>query len=184
MERWTGGDDWLTLNVFSPDPGGDAGLPVMVWIHGGGYAVGASAHARVRPLAGSPATASCWSTANHRVGVEGFAHLDGAPADKELLDQVAALEWVRDNIGAFGGDPGRVTVFGQSARAGSVAALAVMPRAAGLFRRAVAQSVPGTFFAPKALGRDIAERPRRRAGAAGERSGTVHRGARTGGACR
>jgi para-nitrobenzyl esterase len=63
-----------------------------------------------------------------------------------LLDQVAALEWVRDNIRVFGGDSGRVTVFGQSAGGGSAAALLAMPRAAGLFRRAIAQSVPGTFF--------------------------------------
>ena len=89
------------------------------------------------------------------MGVEGFAHIEGAPANRGLLDQVAALEWVRDNIRAFGGDPGRVTVFGQSAGGGSVAALSAMPRAAGLFRRAIAQSVPGTFFTPE-LARDIA----------------------------
>ncbi len=94
-------------------------------------------------------------TFNYRVGIEGFAHIEGAPANRGLLDQVAALEWVRDNIRAFGGDPGRVTVFGQSAGGGSVAALLAMPRAAGLFRRAIAQSVVGTFFTPE-LARDIA----------------------------
>ena len=70
-------------------------------------------------------------TFNYRVGVEGFAHIEGAPANWGLLDQVAALGWVRDNIREFGGDPARVTVFGQSAGGGSVAALLAMPRAAG-----------------------------------------------------
>jgi para-nitrobenzyl esterase len=94
-------------------------------------------------------------TFNYRVGMEGFAHIEGAPANRGLLDQVAALTWVRDNIAAFGGDPGRVTVFGQSAGAGSVASLLAMPRAAGLFQRAIAQSVPGTFFSAE-LAADIA----------------------------
>ena len=94
-------------------------------------------------------------TFNYRVGIEGFAQIEGAPANRGLLDQIAALEWVRDNIRAFGGDPDRVTVFGESAGAGSVAALLAMPRAAGLFGRAVAQSVQGTFFSPE-LAADIA----------------------------
>jgi para-nitrobenzyl esterase len=87
-------------------------------------------------------------TFNHRVGVEGYAYLPGVPANRALLDQVAALHWVRENIAAFGGDPDRVTVFGESAGAGAIAALFVMPAAAGLFRRAIAQSIPGTFFSP------------------------------------
>ncbi|MGH3183728.1 MAG: carboxylesterase family protein, partial [Streptosporangiaceae bacterium] len=85
-------------------------------------------------------------TFNHRVGVEGFAQLPGVPANRGLLDQVAALRWVRENIASFGGDPDLVTVFGESAGAGAIASLLVMPAAAGLFRRAIAQSVPGTFF--------------------------------------
>ncbi|GAA0583522.1 carboxylesterase family protein [Paractinoplanes ferrugineus] len=142
------GDGWLTVNVWSPSPGPGARLPVLVWIHGGGYTVGRSSSpeydggrlAREGPVV--------LVTFNYRLGVEGFAHIDGAPANRGLLDQVAALEWVRDNIGAFGGDPARVTVFGESAGGGSVAALLAMPRASGLFRAAVAQSVPGTFFSP------------------------------------
>jgi para-nitrobenzyl esterase len=86
---------------------------------------------------------------NYRVGVEGFAHIAGAPDNRGILDQVAALRWVQDNIAAFGGDPGRVTVFGQSAGAGCIAALLAMPMAAGLFRRAIAQSAPGTYFSPR-----------------------------------
>ncbi len=79
-------------------------------------------------------------TLNYRLGFEGFGEIDGAPANRGLLDQVAALEWVRDNIRAFGGDPDRVTVFGQSAGGGSAAALLAMPRAAGLFRRVAPSS--------------------------------------------
>ena len=154
MSLLVGGEDWLTLNVWSPDPSRDAGLPVMVWIYGGAYAIGMSSlpeYDGARLARDGVVLVSV----NYRVGMEGFAHIEGAPANRGLLDQVAALEWVRDNIRAFGGDPGRVTVFGQSAGGGSVAALSAMPRAAGLFRRAIAQSVPGTFFTPE-LARDIA----------------------------
>jgi para-nitrobenzyl esterase len=77
--------------------------------------------------------------------MEGFAQLEGAPANRGLLDQVAALRWVQENIGAFGGDPDRVTVFGESAGAGSIAALLAMPSAEGLFHRAILQSLPGTY---------------------------------------
>ncbi|WP_220498750.1 carboxylesterase/lipase family protein [Microbispora sp. H10949] len=150
----TAGDDWLTVNVWTPEPDPAAGLPVMVWIPGGGYVSGNAA------LPGYDAGRLAASgvvvvTLNYRLGIEGFALIDGAPANRGLLDQVVALRWVRDNIRAFGGDPDRVTVFGESAGGGSVAALLAMPRAAGLFRRAVAQSVPGTFFSPE-LAADIA----------------------------
>jgi para-nitrobenzyl esterase len=148
-------DDWLTLNVWSPEPAVDAKLPVMVWIHGGGYLIGASS----RPEYDGGRLARDGEvlvvTVNYRLGLEGFAQIEGAPANRGLLDQVAALEWVRDNIGAFGGDPDRVTIFGESSGAGSVAALLAMPRAAGLFHRAIAQSVPGTFFATE-LAEDVA----------------------------
>ena len=139
------GDDWLTVNVWSPDLGG--GLPVMVWIQGGAYTFGMSGlpeyDGSTLALGGVVVV-----TFNYRVGLEGFGYVEGTPANRGLLDQVAALEWVQDNISAFGGDPDRVTIFGQSAGGGSVAALMAMPRAAGLFRRAIAQSVPGTYFTP------------------------------------
>ncbi|MFI9760327.1 carboxylesterase/lipase family protein [Streptomyces sp. NPDC051963] len=149
------GDDWLTVNVWTPEPDPGAGRAVMVWIHGGAYMIGASG----RPEYDGGRLARDGDvvvvTFNYRVAAEGFAQIEGAPANRGLLDQVAALEWVRDTIGAFGGDPDRVTVFGQSAGGGSVAALLAMPSAAGLFRRAVAQSVQGTFFTPE-LAADIA----------------------------
>jgi para-nitrobenzyl esterase len=146
-------EGWLTVNVWTPDPVAD--LPVMVWIQGGGYLLGTSGLPEYDGGRLARDGGVVVVTFNYRVGIEGFAQIDGAPANRGLLDQVAALEWVRDNIGAFGGDPGRVTVFGQSAGGGSVAALLAMPRAAGLFRRAIVQSMPGTFFTPE-LAADIA----------------------------
>ena len=139
------GGDWLTVNVWSPDLGG--GLPVMVWVQGGAYLFGRSG---LPEYDGSNLARDgvVVVTFNYRVGLEGFGHVEGTPVNRGLLDQVAALEWVGDNIRGFGGDPDLVTLFGQSAGAGSVAALLAMPRAAGLFRRAIAQSVPGTFFTP------------------------------------
>ncbi|MDX3530413.1 carboxylesterase family protein [Streptomyces sp. ID05-39B] len=149
------GDDWLTVNVWTPDPAPAEARPVMVWIYGGAYKLGHAGSpgydARHIARAGDLVVVSF----NYRVGIEGFARMEGAPANRGLLDQVAALEWVRDNIAEFGGDPGRVTVFGESAGAGSVAALLAMPAARGLFGRAIAQSVPGTYFSDE-LARDLA----------------------------
>ncbi len=142
---------WLTANVWSPDLAGR--LPVMVWIQGGAYVFGTSG---LPEFDGSVLARHgvVVVTFNYRVGLEGFGLVEGTPANRGLLDQVAALEWVREVAGAFGGDPARVTLFGQSAGGGSVAALLAMPRAQGLFRRAIAQSVPGTFFTP-ALAADV-----------------------------
>ncbi len=142
--------NWLTLNIWSPDlaaakSGG--GLPVLVWIHGGAYIFGSASEPRYdgSTLAGLGAVVV---TFNYRLGVEGFAQIEGAPANRGLLDAAAALRWVAENVARFGGDPSNVTVFGESAGAGIIAALLAMPSASGLFRRAIAQSVPGTFFAP------------------------------------
>ncbi len=137
--------EWLTVNVWTPDTQA-RGLPVMVWVHGGAYLFGSGGpgYDGTRFASGGAVFVSC----NYRLGMEGFALIDGAPANRGLLDVVAALRWVRDNIGGFGGDPASVTVFGESAGAGVIAALLAMDDATGLFRRAIAQSVPGTFFAP------------------------------------
>jgi para-nitrobenzyl esterase len=148
-------DDWLTLNVWAPAPDPAARRPVMAWIYGGAYKVGSAEIPAYDAARLAREGDLVVVTFNYRTGVEGFAELEGAPANRGLLDQVAALEWVRDNIAAFGGDPDLVTVFGQSAGAGSVAALLAMPRAAGLIRRAIAQSVPGLFYSPP-LAADIA----------------------------
>lgn len=146
--------DCLTINVWSPDLAAD--LPVMVWIHGGAFLVG-SASQPVFDGANLARGGVVVVTFNHRVGVEGFASLEGAPDNRGLLDQIAALTWVQENIDAFGGDPAQVTVFGESAGGSSIAALLGMPAARGLFRRAILQSVPGTFFTAR-LARDVAER--------------------------
>ncbi|WP_432584632.1 carboxylesterase family protein [Streptomyces sp. HD1123-B1] len=139
---WRPGDglDCLTANVWTPGPAG-AGLPVMVWIYGGLWKHGSASmpHYDATVLAGSGVVVV---TFNYRVGFEGFGHLPGVPDNRGLRDQVAALEWVRDNVAAFGGDSGNVTVFGQSAGAASAALLMGAPAARGLFRRAIAQSVP------------------------------------------
>ena len=155
----TGG--WLTVNVWTPYPGADR-LPVMVWIYGGAYMFGASSEPGYdgTPFAQAGAV---FVSFNYRVGTEGFAQLPGAPANRGLLDAVAALTWVKENIQNFGGDPGNVTVFGESAGAGVIASLLAMDKAKGLFKRAIAQSVPGTFLA-RELAEDIAKAIAREAG--------------------
>jgi para-nitrobenzyl esterase len=146
-------EGWLTVNVWTPDL--TASLPVMVWIQGGGYLFGTSGLPEYDGGRLARDGGVVVVTFNYRVGIEGFAQIEGAPANRGLLDQVAALEWVRDNISAFGGDHDCVTVFGQSAGGGSVAALLAMPSAAGLFRRAIVQSMPIVFLTPE-LAADIA----------------------------
>ncbi len=137
-------EDCLSLNVFTQ--AADAGKrPVMVWIHGGAFTLGSGSQKMydVRPLARAGVVAV---TINYRLGALGYLHLAGldpaldTSACAGILDQVAALEWVRDNIAEFGGDPGEVTIFGESAGGMSVGTLLGMPRAKGLFHRAIPQS--------------------------------------------
>jgi para-nitrobenzyl esterase len=132
------GEECLNLNVWTPDPGG-SGLPVLVWIHGGMFRKGSGSEASYRGTSFARDGVVC-VTINYRLAAEGFLYLDDSTANLGLLDQVAALEWVRSHIAAFGGDPGKVTVAGQSAGAMSIVTLMAMPRARGLFHQAVAQS--------------------------------------------
>lgn len=150
------GDDCLNLNVWTPEPGRGARLPVMVWIHGGALTRGSSA-VPVYDGAAFARDGVVLVSLNYRLGVEGYGLFPDAPPNRGLLDQLAALEWVRESIAGFGGDPDRVTLFGQSAGAISVGALLAVPRARGLFRRAVLQSGP-----PEALDRDKVRRMVRR----------------------
>jgi para-nitrobenzyl esterase len=117
----------------------------MVWLYGGRFTTGASDESDCdgsRLAAGGVVVVSL----NYRVGGEGFMLIDGVLPNRGLLDQVAALQWVQDTIAGFGGNPGNVTVFGESAGAASVAMLMVMPAAAGLFHRGIAESVPAFLF--------------------------------------
>jgi para-nitrobenzyl esterase len=139
-------EDCLTLNVWTPaEPGEDAALPVYVFIHGGGFAAGTGALSMYSG-AGFAKKGIVAVTINYRLGVLGFFASQetlkryGTTGNWGLLDQIKALEWVRDNIAAFGGDPGKVTVGGESAGSFSVSSLAVSPLAKGLFRGAIMES--------------------------------------------
>ncbi|GAA1062080.1 carboxylesterase/lipase family protein [Agromyces bracchium] len=136
LEHAAPAEDVLNLNIWTPDPGA-VRLPVMVWIQGGMFELSSTAAYDGSRFARDGVVCV---VINWRPGAEGFLVFDDGNANRGLLDQVAALEWVRDRIAAFGGDPGNVTVFGESAGAMSIGMLLAMPAAAGLFRRAILQS--------------------------------------------
>lgn len=140
---WNPGDDYLTLNIWKP-AGNATGLPVMVFIHGGGFVVG-SKDAPVQDGSAFARDGVLLVAINYRLGVEGFLPIPGIPTNLGLRDQIFALQWVGDNIAAFGGDPANATVFGESAGAMSVANLVTSPLAKGLFRRAIVQSGHGAM---------------------------------------
>ncbi len=161
-----GSEDCLYLNVAAPRfeptsiPQGEQRLPVMVWIHGGGNTVGSASHyAAFNNLAGREQLITV--SINYRLGVFGWLSHPAirATSDNALdasgnygtLDAIAALQWVQENISAFGGDPNNVTIFGESAGAFNVFALLQSPVAKGLFHRAIAQSgFPQTFTRARA----------------------------------
>ena len=134
-------EDCLYLNVWTPALD-DAKRPVLVWIHGGGNTVGAGSQPRVNGSRMARIGDVVVVTINYRLGAFGFLHAPelGASGNEALLDQVAALRWVRREIGAFGGDAANVTVFGQSAGGFDIAQLMAMPAAAGAFDKAVPMS--------------------------------------------
>jgi para-nitrobenzyl esterase len=145
-------EDCLTLNLWIPANGSPDQLPVMIWIHGGSFKRGGSSQA----LYDGEALARkgvLVVTFNYRLGAFGFlAHPElskestyGASGNYGLMDQIAVLKWVKENIAAFGGDPGRVTIFGESAGATAVCMLMVSPQAQGLFQRAIGESGTALF---------------------------------------
>jgi para-nitrobenzyl esterase len=160
------GEDCLTLNVWaSSDTAPGDRKPVMVWVHGGAYIIGAASqplyHGRVLASGGDVIVV----TVNYRLGALGFLDLsefDGPGRRYEsnlgLRDVLAALQWVRDNIAAFGGDPDRVTVFGESAGAGIITTLLTSPAAKGLFAGAISQSSPATSVYDISRARGITRR--------------------------
>lgn len=135
------GDDILTVNVFTPKPTPDAALPVLFYIHGGGF-VGGSPASPWYDGAAFARDGIVTVTIGYRLGFDGFGWIDGAASNRAVLDWIAALNWVQANIAAFGGDPARVTLVGQSAGAAAVLTLLTVPKARGLFHAAWAMSSP------------------------------------------
>lgn len=156
-------EDCLRLNVWTPGINDNAKRPVMVWLHGGGFEAGSGHDLDAfdgRNLAARGDVVVV--TLNHRLNLLGFMDLSAygpeyaQSANVGMLDIVAALEWLRDNIAAFGGDPGRVMIFGQSGGGAKVGTLMGMPAAKGLFHRAVVQSGSFSFFQPPERSRKLA----------------------------
>lgn len=155
-------EDCLVLNIWTPatDPGR---RPVMVWLHGGGFAVGSGSHPQYDGTHLAKRGDVVVVTINHRLNVFGYLYLGGIAGDAfaqsgnvGMLDVVAALEWVRDNIEGFGGDPHNVTIFGESGGAGKVSVACAMPAARGLFHKAIMQSGPCLKIQNKDRGTAIA----------------------------
>ncbi|MEW4370843.1 carboxylesterase/lipase family protein [Paenibacillus kandeliae] len=154
-------EDCLYLNIWAADgPTPETPLPVMVWIHGGAFMNGAGSLPFYDGTSFALNSEVIVVTINYRLGVFGFLDLSGhgqpESANLGLQDQIAALKWVRDNIAAFGGDPERVTIFGESAGAMSIASLLAMPAAKGLFRAAILQSGASQFTTPE-MSRTVTE---------------------------
>ncbi|MDJ0865391.1 MAG: carboxylesterase/lipase family protein [Myxococcota bacterium] len=156
--------DCLYLNVWTPACDG-ARRPVMVWIHGGAFTLGSGSTALYAGTRLAQRGDVVVVTLNYRLGALGFLNLRSlrpdqpeVPANLGLLDQIAALEWVRDNVEAFGGDPENVTIFGESAGGMSVGTLLGTPRATGLFHKAICQSGAAHNVTPPEYAALVAER--------------------------
>ena len=157
-------EDCLTVNVVAPTTPTDEPLPVMFFVHGGGYLFGSSATV-IYDGAALARRGCVYVSANYRLGALGCVDLSSLSTDEHpiegnlfLRDLVLALEWVRDNIAAFGGDPGNVTIFGESAGAHAVATLLAVPAARGLFRRVISESPPTGMFRTADEAGEVAQR--------------------------
>ena len=156
-------EDCLTLNVWTPGVGSGK-RPVMVWLHGGAFAYGSGNRAVTEGANLARRGDVVVVSVNHRLNIFGFMHLAGIGGERfahsgnaGMLDLVAALEWVRDNIERFGGDAGNVTIFGESGGGGKVSVLLAMPKARGLFHRAIIQSGATIRVSTRERGNALAE---------------------------
>lgn len=175
-------EDCLSLNVYTPSAGGAARRPVMVWLHGGGWFQGAGSSPGYDGTRLARFGDVVVVTINHRLNLFGYLQLDdpdprfATASTAGVLDMVAALRWVKDNIAAFGGDPGNVTIFGQSGGGGKVSAMLGCEAADGLFHKAIAQSCSGSVrLAPVAEAAEMADSLRRQLGLADMRGETWQR---------
>jgi para-nitrobenzyl esterase len=158
------GEDCLVLNVWTPGPGHGHKRPVMVWLHGGGFTSGSGGFIIYDGARLAAKHDVVVITVNHRLTAVGYLYLAGVGGEHYAsasnvgnLDIIAALEWVRDNAAAFGGDPGNVTIFGQSGGGGKVSSLMAMPAAKGLFHRAIVQSGAAVKGIPRDAATQTAE---------------------------
>jgi para-nitrobenzyl esterase len=157
-------ENCLVLNVYTPEASPLRKRPVMVWLHGGGFAIGSAGDPQYDGSALCRRGDVVVVTLNHRLNALGYLYLGALHDDFAdsgnvgQLDIVLALQWVRDNIAAFGGDAGNVTIFGQSGGGAKVSALLAMPPAQGLFHKAIIQSGPGVSMADKNKAAELAER--------------------------
>jgi para-nitrobenzyl esterase len=163
------GDATLNVNVFTPAPGRDAALPVLVWIHGGGFTAGSPASPWYDGAAFNRDGVVTVSL-SYRLGFDGFGLIDGAVSNRGVRDWIAGLEWVQQNIAAFGGDPARVTLAGQSAGGGAVLTLLGMPQAQHLFHAVWALS-PALTNVPVARAGTLSAKLARLAGVPATRDG-------------
>ena len=157
------GEDCLVLNVWTPDTRGKR--PVMVWLHGGGFSVGSGSSPMYWGGKLAQRGDAVVITLNHRLGLLGFMQLEdrfgeryAGSGNAGILDLVAALQWVQANAERFGGDPGCVTIFGESGGGGKVSALLAAPAARGLFQRAIVQSGPPFQFPDRALSAGVTDK--------------------------
>jgi len=159
------GEDCLVLNLWTPALRDGGKRPVLVWLHGGAFITGSGADPWAHGVNFCQRQDVVVVTLNHRLGACGYLHLEDIPGlDGDfagaglagMFDIIAALAWIRDNIAEFGGDPGNVTLFGQSGGGGKVCVLMAMPKARGLFHKAIVQSGPALKMAERQDGTDTA----------------------------
>lgn len=174
-------DACLYLNVWTPGIGDGHKRPVLFWCHGGGFTMGSGSAGFYNGINLAKRGDVVIVTINHRLGPLGFCYLGelageeyAASGNVGMLDIVAALEWVRDNITAFGGDPGNVTIFGESGGGAKVSVLMAMPSAVGLFHRAIVQSGPGLHMVPRERATATAEKLLKELGVSAKDTNRLH----------